>query len=111
MTAFDVAPGFPIHIMSIGDVALDFTTRTHDHPKFPRSNLRTAQSRANDWNVILSADRAYVKPVKRPLFWWTDRFCCRRAEDANKILFGRLPGYDLVDLCLRNRVARRCVTR
>jgi len=111
MTTFDIALGFPIHIMAIGDVALDFPMRAHDHPKFPRSNLRTAQSRANDWNVILSSDRAYVKPVKRDLSWWTGRFCCGRAESANKILFGRPTRSDLVDLLLCNGVARRCVTR
>src|SRR5262249_28767199 len=111
ITTFDVALGFSIHIMSICDVAPYFPTGVQDHPKFPRSNLRSAQSRANDWNVILRSDRAHVKPVKRLLSWWTDRFCCRRAEGANKIRFGRQARSDLVDLLLCDRVARRCLTR
>ena len=97
--------------MSICDVALDFPTRAQDHPKFPRCNVRNAQSRANDWNVVLSADRAGVKPVKRNLSWWTDRFCCGRTEGANKIFFGRPARSDLVNLLLCDRSARRCVTR
>ena len=111
MTAFDVALRFPIHIMSICDVALDFSTRAQDHPKFPRFNMRAAQSRANDWNVVLSADRACVKPVQRNLSWWADRFCRGRAKGANEIVFSRQARSDLVDLVLCDRFACHCVTR
>src|SRR4030095_967167 len=111
ITTFDVALGFPIHIMSICDVAFDFAIRAQDDPKFPRFNMRTAQSRANDWNVILRGDWACVKPVKRHLSWWTDRFCCGRAKGANKIFFGRLAGSDLADLLLCDRFAGHRLTR
>jgi hypothetical protein len=111
MTIFNVPPDFPIRIMLICDVALDLPPRAHDHPEFPRYNLITAQSRANDWNVVLSADRTRVKPVKRPLSYWTERVCRGRAENPNKILFGRLARSDLVDLLLCDRFASRCVTR
>src|SRR6266700_7608374 len=71
----------------------------------------TPQKRPNDWNVILSADWAYVKPVKRSLSRWTNGFRCRRAEDANKIFFSRQARCDLVDLRLVDRSAGHCVTR
>src|SRR5439155_17408812 len=111
MTVFDRALDFPILIMLICDVALDSPARANHHPEFPCFNLRTAQSRANDWNVVLSADRARVKPVKRRLPRRTDRFCCGQAESANKILFSRLARSDLVDLFLCDRFGSRCVTR
>ena len=111
MTIFDIAPDFPIRIMLICDVALDLPTRAHYHPEFPRFNLRAAQSWANDRNVVLSADRGRVKPVKRRLFFRTDRLCCWWAESPNKILFGRLARSDLVDLLLCDRFVSRCVTR
>jgi hypothetical protein len=111
MTVFDRALDFPIRIMLICDVALDSPIQAHHHPEFPCFNLRTAQSRANDWNVVLSADRARVKPVKRRLPRRTDRFCCGQAESANKILFRRLARSDLVDLFLCDRFGSRCVTR
>ena len=110
-TTFDVTLGFAIHIMSMSDVAFHFPIRAHDDPKFPRFNVRATQSRANDWNVILSADRACVEPVKRDLSWWTDRFCCGRAEGTNKIFFGRPARSDLINFLLCDRVARHCLTR
>src|SRR5439155_8031364 len=87
MATFDIAPCFAIHIMSVRDVALNRPIRAQDDPKFPCFDMRTAQKGANDWNVILSADRAYVKPVKRCLSRWTNGFRRRRAEHANKIFF------------------------
>src|SRR5713101_694617 len=111
MSICDVALDFPIHIMSICDVALDFPIQAHHYPEFPRFNLHTVQSRADDWNVVLSADRARVKPVKRRLSLWIDRSCCGRAESPNKILFGRLARSDFVDLCLCDRFAGCCATR
>src|SRR6266436_5550302 len=111
MATFDVAPGFAIHIMSVSDVGFDRPIRVQDDPKFPCFDMCTAQSRADYRNVILSADRPYVKPVKRSLSRWTNGFRCRRAEDANKIFFSRQARCDLVDLRLVDRSAGHRVTR
>src|SRR5262249_58897139 len=100
MATFDIAPGFAIHIMSVSDVAFDRPIRAQDDPKFPCFDMCTAQKGANDWNVILSADRAYVKPVKRSFSRRTDGLRCRRTEEANKIFFSRQARCDLVDLRL-----------
>ena len=111
VATFDVALGFAVHIMSVCDVAFNCSIRAQDDPKFPRFNMCTAQSWAKDWNVILSADRADPKPVKRCVSWWTNRFRCGRTEGANKVFFGRQTRRDLVDLRSVDRSAGYCVTR
>src|SRR5215471_20029371 len=111
IATFDVAPGFAIHIMSIRDVALDWPIRAQDDPEFPPVHMCTAQNRTNDWNVILSADRACIKPVKCHLSRRTNRSCCGRAEGANKIFLGRHTWCDLVDLDLCDRFTRLRLAR
>src|SRR5436305_1922546 len=89
ITAFNEPRGLPVHIMSVRNITFDWPIRAQNHPKFPRSHMRAAQKGANDRNVILSADRACIKPVKRHLSGRTDGSCRGRAEDANKIFLRR----------------------
>lgn len=110
MIPFDVPLGFSVHIVVISDITPDFPIGVQHNPKFPRSDVRTPQSRTNDWDVVLSADRTSVKPIKRHFSGWTHRFCCRRPKSSNEIFFSRHAWSDLVDFLLCDRFARSCVT-
>src|SRR3954466_13978542 len=95
--AFNEPRGLPVHIMSVRNITFDWPIRAQNHPKFPRSHMRAARERANDWNVILSADRACIKPVKRHLSGRTDRRFRGRSEDPDKIGLSRETRQNFVD--------------